>query len=154
AGTATAKLTLEKSSDAAVANNATTSTTPGSDISPPVIASKGGNKTLAIAALGVGGAGIIFGGITGVLALGKHGDLSDKCKGGKCGSDLTSNVNSYHTMGMLSTVGFIVGGVGLAAGAVLWFTSPKERTASTGSTSTASNQPWSATKDLSWQPYV
>ena len=27
-------------------------------------------------------------------------------------------------MGMLSTVGFIVGGVGVAAGAVLWFVVP------------------------------
>ncbi len=127
-GAAEANLKLEKAEAVAA--------TP---IAPPVEApSKGGNKTLAIAALGVGGAGLVFGGITGVLALGKHGDLEGKCPDGKCGSDLKDDVDSYKTMGLLSTVGFIVGAVGVGAGAVLWFTSPKD----------------SPKTGFTWQPYV
>jgi len=50
-------------------------------------------------------------------------------------------------MGTLSTVGFIVGGVGVAAGAVLWFTAPKASSPSGGSTQAAKS-------DFSWQPYM
>ncbi|MGH7326848.1 MAG: hypothetical protein ACREJX_00730, partial [Polyangiaceae bacterium] len=35
------------------------------------------------------------------------------------------DVSSYHTKGLVSTIGFIVGGVGLAGGAVLILTAPK-----------------------------
>jgi hypothetical protein len=144
-GSAEAKLKLEKAPE-----------TPGPLASKPETSTakpvgggtnKSSNKTLAIAALGVGGAGLVFGTITGVLALGKHGELSDKCPDGKCPNDVGDDVDSYKTMGTLSTIGFIVGGVGVAAGAVLWFTAPKERTASGASMTQVA-------KGFSWQPYV
>ena len=74
---------------------------------------------------GVGAAGLILGGVTGAIALGDHSTLAKACTNGSCGSDQQSKIDSYHTMGALSTTGFIVGGVGVAAGAILFFLQPK-----------------------------
>ena len=41
-----------------------------------------------------------------------------------------SDISSYHTMGALSDVGFVVAGVGAAAGVVLLLTAPKQTTGS------------------------
>jgi hypothetical protein len=146
-GTAIATLKLEKAPEAQpVAGGAPP---PGGDYSSPK-AGGGSNKTLAIVALGVGGAGLVFGTITGLIAVGKHGDLKDSCPDGKCPSDKQSDIDSYKTMGTLSTVGFIVGGVGIAAGAVLWFTSPKEA-ARTDTSKWATIEP---AKGVTMTPYV
>jgi len=82
-------------------------------------------KTLGFVSLGVGGVGLIAGTITGILAAGKASDLKAACTNGICGADQQSNIDSYKTMGTISTVGFIVGGVGVAAGLVLILTAPK-----------------------------
>ena len=84
------------------------------------------NKTLAFVAFGVGGAGLVVGGITGLLALGKSGDLKDKCGADKnaCPADSQSDIDSYKSMGTISTIGFIVAGVGGATGLVLLLTAP------------------------------
>ena len=75
----------------------------------------GGRKTAAFVALGVGGAGLVVGGIFGVLAMGKHAKLVDACPDKVCDPETTgATLNNYHTLGTVSTVGFIVGGVGLA----------------------------------------
>jgi hypothetical protein len=76
-------------------------------------------------AIGVGGAGLAVGAITGAMAIGKHSDLASKCGSGPCPADQQSNVDSYNTLGMVSTVGFIVGGVGAAAGVTLLLLQPK-----------------------------
>ena len=81
-------------------------------------------------AFGIGGAGVVLGTITGVVALGKHSDLAKVCGGGSCSSDQQSAVDSYHSMATLSTIGFVVGGVGVAAGVVLLLVQPSAPTAS------------------------
>lgn len=96
---------------------------------PDQVSAGGGSsrKTLAFVALGVGGAGLILGGVTGALALGKHGELEDACtlgNGTGCPPAQQDNLDSYHTMGTLSTIGFIAGGVGVTAGVVLLVTAP------------------------------
>jgi hypothetical protein len=91
--------------------------------------SKGGssNKTLAFVAFGVGGVGLLVGGVTGMIALSKHSDLNGKCPGGTCpDKSLQSDVDSYHSMGMISTIGFIAAGLGAAAGTVLLLTAPSD----------------------------
>lgn len=95
----------------------------------PASGSGGGMKTAGIVALGVGGAGLIFGGVTGFLAMGKKSDLDAKCPGGVCPVGTQSDVDAYHSMGTLSTVGFIVGGVGVAAGLTMILLAPKEQSA-------------------------
>lgn len=82
-------------------------------------------RTYSYVAFGVGAVGLLVGGITGGLVLGQHGTLSDECKNGVCTSTTAkADLDSYHTMASVSTVGFIVGGVGVAAGAALFFLSP------------------------------
>lgn len=129
AANAEAKLTLQKNPDAPVAASGTIPDG-GNAASAGADGHRGKtNRTLALVAFGVGGAGLVMGAVTGILAIGKHGDLSDSCPNGTCSADRRDDVDSYKTMGTLSTVGFIVAGVGAAAGAVLWFTAPKEKTA-------------------------
>jgi hypothetical protein len=89
--------------------------------------SKKGGSVLPWVAFGVGGAGLVVGAITGALALGKHSTLANECSNGTCGPNASSDLSSYHTMGALSTVGFIVAGVGAAAGVVLLITAPKSQ---------------------------
>lgn len=108
---------------------AATTTTP---VEP--VAKGGGStqKTLGFVALGMGGVGLVLGGVTGGLAIAKHGALADPCAKG-CPADKLDELGSYHTLASLSTVGFIVGGVGAAAGTLLILTAPKAR--SIGATS-------------------
>ena len=48
-----------------------------------------------------------------------------------CDPSKDGDVSSYHTKGLVSTIGFIVGGVGLAGGAVLILTAPKSHASAT-----------------------
>ncbi|WP_437738028.1 hypothetical protein [Sorangium sp. So ce1335] len=92
------------------------------------VASGGGARTaLGIAALGLGGVGLAAGAVGGVLAIGKHGDLSERCPGNRCDPSLQGEIDSYHAMGTLSTIGFVVGAVGVGAGAVLLLTAPRSQ---------------------------
>lgn len=83
-------------------------------------------------ALGVGGAGLAVGAVTGVMALGKHADLSDSCPSGTCEPEsaeerarMEDDLSEYHTLGTISGVGFAIGAVGIGTGVVLLLTSPK-----------------------------
>jgi hypothetical protein len=93
-------------------------------------AAQGGSKTRAIlpwVAFGVGAAGLATGAITGAIAMGKHSDISKQCpEPQNCTyPNARGDINSYHAVATVSTVGFIVGGVGVAAGVVLLLTQPK-----------------------------
>jgi hypothetical protein len=92
---------------------------------PAETTSSGKHSVLPWVAFGVGGAGLIVGSITGLLAVGDHSTLANNCMNGTCPPSQDSNLSSYHTMGLLSTVGFIVAGVGAATGVVLLIAQPK-----------------------------
>jgi len=105
---------------AAAAPTAAPAASPAAQTPP----SSGKRSALPWVALGIGGAGLVFGGITGLLAVGDHSTLANNCNNGTCPPSQDGNLSSYHTMGLLSTVGFIVGGVGAAAGVVLLLAQP------------------------------
>lgn len=133
-GAVDAPLTLEKDLSAAAVPASAPQPAPSDTSGPspqpaapeqPTTASTGGRSVWPWVAFGVGGVGLGLGAVTGILALGKHSDLSKACPSGSCGPDQQSNLSSYHTLGTLSTVGFIVAGVGAAAGVTLLLLQPK-----------------------------
>ncbi len=97
----------------------------GGDASPGGGSSGDTLRLVGYIGLGVGAAGLIFGGISGGLAIGKRGDLTDACtEDGKCPADQQSNLDDFNTFGTISTVGFIAGGVLAAVGLVLVLVAP------------------------------
>jgi hypothetical protein len=101
------------------AASAAPATAPSAAVKP-----SGGSHTLAFVALAVGGAGLITGGVTGLIALGKRGDLDKNaaCKDGKCLPSAQGDVDSFRSMRTVSSIGFIAGGVFAATGVVLLLT--------------------------------
>jgi PEGA domain len=86
-------------------------------------------RTVAYVAFGVGGASLIVGGVAGGLAIAKHSQIADQCPDpGACSSSLRSSIDNYRRLGTIADVGFIVGGIGVAAGVVLLVTQPKDTT--------------------------
>jgi hypothetical protein len=88
---------------------------------PPSDSAPKKSNTLAYVALGVGGVGLVVGGVTGLLAIGKKGDLSG-CVDKRCPSSQGDNIDSAKTMATVSTVGVGVGVVGIGLGVVLLLT--------------------------------
>lgn len=80
----------------------------------------GGSLVGPLVVLGVGAAGLVVGAVTGAMALGKSSDLADACpvRTG-CPAEFQSIEDDARTLGTVSTIGFIAGGVGVAGG-VTW----------------------------------
>jgi hypothetical protein len=94
----------------------------------------GARKTLALASGGVGLAGIVVGSVLGILAIKEHEDYTQDCGNSICQSQAAlmsakGPASTAITEGNVSTAGFVVGGVGIAAAVVLWFTAPKKEQA-------------------------
>jgi len=87
--------------------------------------SDGVRKALPWVAFGVGGAGLVVGAVAGLVAIGKHSDIQNACGGNDCTASHGGDVDSYHTVAAVSTVGFVVAGLGAAGGVVLLLTQPK-----------------------------
>jgi hypothetical protein len=89
----------------------------------------GAHRVAALVAGGVGVAGLVAGTAFGFSSISKHDEAERHCSGLVCrdqqGVDLRA---AAMRAGNLSTVGFIVGAVGLAGGATLWLTAKTEPT--------------------------
>jgi len=75
-------------------------------------------------AYGVGGAGLIMGVVTGVIFMGRASDLKDKCPDDRCPPEEEEEGDAVSTLGTISTVGFVIAGVGAVAGTILLLTIP------------------------------
>jgi len=83
----------------------------------------GTQKVAAIVVAGVGVAAVAVGGAFGVITISKKNDANNLCPASQCASQAEVNMwNDARTTGNVSTALFIAGGVGVAAGAILWFT--------------------------------
>ena len=90
---------------------------------PPETSSGGIGKPLFIGGVVVTGAGVLLGGITGVMSLSKTSTVKDNCKGNTCPASQQSNIDSASSLATISTIGFVVAGAGAAAavvGLILW----------------------------------
>jgi hypothetical protein len=110
------------------AGAASASTTPAPP--PDVDAGGGGQKTVGFIVAGVGVVGLGLGAVTGLMAIGKNNDSKKLCPDdGACASQsAVDDSESAKTLGTVSTIGFIAGGVALAAGAVLVATAGPSKT--------------------------
>jgi len=78
------------------------------------------SRTPVYVAFGVAGAGLVVGGITGALWLGKQSTLKKHCPDpDNCSPDDADDIKTYHTLGTVSGAGFIVGAAGIATGVTL-----------------------------------
>ncbi|MFO0658936.1 MAG: hypothetical protein U0165_03750 [Polyangiaceae bacterium] len=74
------------------------------------------SHSLAIAGFSVGAAGILVGGITGALSLAEVGNLKSDCRDQVCPPSKQDGIDRAKLLGNVSTVAFIVGGVGVGVG--------------------------------------
>lgn len=92
---------------------------PAPDQHPPT--STGPSRTLAYVAFGVGAVGLGTGVITGVMATSRHSSAQTSCPGNRCveGSAGADDVSAFRSLRTVSTVGYVVGAVGVGAGVTL-----------------------------------
>jgi hypothetical protein len=92
---------------------------------PPTASSSPSALSVAgYSSLGVAAAGIIVGGITGGMLLSSRSALDARCPDRACPREAHEDASHFNTLRTISTVGFIVGGVGLAAGLSLRWVAP------------------------------
>ncbi len=85
------------------------------------------HKTAGFITLGVGGAGLVFGGIMGALVMAQKQTATPNCTGPEgyaCNEAGFAAVGKMRTYADPSTIGFIAGGVLAATGVVLLITAP------------------------------
>jgi len=82
-------------------------------------------KPVTIGAFALGGAGIVLGSVTGILAMTKHNQLATDCPGRRCGPDYEGDLKAFHTFTTVATIGFVTGGVAAGAGVVLLLVKPQ-----------------------------
>jgi hypothetical protein len=103
------------------------------------------NYTAAAIVGGVGLAGITVGTVAGLAAMSNKSSLDSKCNAQKvCPASAQSDIDAFSTNGLVSTIGFGVGGAGLALGLFLFI---RERSKSSGDevtqpAATAGVRPW------------
>lgn len=91
---------------------------------PPRPKESSGTKIPAIAAFGIGAAGLGVGAVFGILAFDETAKAKQYCDGNNCPArkEVVDARNLAIANGNVSTVGFVVGGAGIAAGIVLLLT--------------------------------
>jgi hypothetical protein len=88
-----------------------------SDVDRP--SGAGWTRPAGFAALGLGGALVVTGGVTGALAVAKHADLSPQCPDRACPPALHGDVDALDRLRLVSTIGLAGGAALMGAGAIL-----------------------------------
>ncbi|WP_437678166.1 hypothetical protein [Sorangium sp. So ce131] len=83
---------------------------------------------LVLVGFGVAGAGLAVGGVTGVITLSRASSLKEDCVNNHCPPERFDDLDGARLLGTVSTVSFLVAGVGAAAGvAGLFLSRPEPR---------------------------
>jgi hypothetical protein len=106
---------------------ATAQTTPAPTPSTPADTSTpsrkaSGQELFGWIGVGVGSAGLAFGAVSGLVAIGMK---PANCQGSHCPTTEQSDVNTVNRWLDISTVSFVVGGIAAATGVTLLLTAPK-----------------------------
>jgi hypothetical protein len=90
----------------------------------PAPSASSGRRMLAWTAIGLGGAGLVTGTVTGLIVLATENEFeeSESCRGTECLPNELDRVKTYNNLRGVSTVSFIAGGVLTATGVVLLIT--------------------------------
>jgi hypothetical protein len=101
-----------------------TPTATGVDTQPPP--ETWPRRPLLYTALAVGGAGLVLGVTAGLVASGDHSTLQGECgSGSTCDPKYSGDLDAFHTWRTISTIGYVVGALGVVGGGVLWFMAPQ-----------------------------
>lgn len=101
-----------------------------------------GQRTLGWVATGVGAAGLVAGGVFGLMAMGKRANIDNepgcqdddgtlRCSDPGARDRLNADQSTARSLATVSTIGFIAGGALLAGGLVLVLTAPKSQHSAT-----------------------
>jgi hypothetical protein len=93
---------------------------------PTTPKSSSGARAWGWASIGVGATGLALGTVTGIVLVAKHGSLTSNCNNHQCEPEHWSEASTFNTLRYTSAIGFIVGGIGTAAGITLLATHPKQ----------------------------
>lgn len=83
----------------------------------------GGASPLAWVAISVGAAGAVLGGVAGAIVLDKKATLDGKCPDKQCPPEMQSEHDAFNRWRNVSTIGFVVGAIGIATGVTVLLTS-------------------------------
>jgi hypothetical protein len=115
----------------------------------PVEPKSSGSVVPAAIAFGVGAAGLALGAVYGVFAFNETSNVEANCKDGRCPPDQAEALDIAKANGTVSTVGFVVGGVGVATGIVLLIVrssgddaAPKDEAPAKDDATEVSVRPW------------
>ena len=100
------------------------------------------SRAPAIVAFGIGAVGIGVGAVTGVMFLGRLGDLKDRCPENRCAAEDQEEIDSTGLLGNISTIGFGVGAAGVIAGVVLLAVGSGSKKTAARAPSSAEVRPW------------
>jgi hypothetical protein len=81
-------------------------------------------RTLGFVTLGVGGAALVAGAVSGGLLLAKKSSLDDRCVDNQCSGLSTDDVDTYQTLRPTTTVLLAAGGGVAAAGLLMVLLAP------------------------------
>jgi hypothetical protein len=123
---------------------------PSAPVAPPPLdtARGSGQRTAGFVVGGVGVAGLVIGAVTGGLTLAKKSAITGNCNlttkvcNNATGKDAAT---SAQTTGLVSTIGFVAGGVALAGGVVIIATAPKGGAPKDGALAPSLTAAWSVT---------
>jgi hypothetical protein len=136
---ATASVTLKEGDDSAIvlrleagkapARLLPRAAEPNRGAGAPAVDRGSSQRTGAIVGFAAGGVGLGVGVVTGLMATSRHSKASDACADNRCaaGSPAAEDVDAFRSLRTVSTIGYVVGAVGIAAGTTLLLIAPKEK---------------------------